>query len=612
MSKVTSVDRTLIPIIEQNFLSICQSLSQRTQQAAYSPLTMVGDLGTAILDEKGQFVIQWQTSYTGGSHVAVQAMIDYIGRENIGPGDFIIGNDPYILAIRHLPDWSFLRPVFYKGELIFFLYFLTHQQDSGGAHQGGYAPGLADIHGEGVCIPPTKLLIGGKMNEDAARVIYRNVRDADMVRMDNLLVNDNMVKAEEQIVELCKTYGKDNIKAAMNESIRLTEKAVRSEISKWPAGTYYAVTAADCDGTTPDPVRVNLKLTVKPDAGELIFDFTDNPEQVNFINLGRGMVWGQTQSAVRWHLPEEGFSSNHGLYNAIKVLTKKGTVFDVQYPGTVGGNGPCLGAQIIELVQLALAQAVPTRATAWWTRDVNPPLTGVDRGHIDPRTGNPRFYKVCAFHSTGTSGAVWGYDGWESLLTPECGGTIVRGPIEPWETLSPIRWLKCEWMTDSSGQGKWRGGMGCHVEYLNEQAVESFRPGDAEVTSGNANGEKFPPLGVVGGTNGKKTNMWIKRKGKLIRFHTMSSAPMQPGDVLITQVGGGGGCGNPLEREVEKVREDALNGYISLKTARKIYGVVISPKTFEVNQKATTDLRNKMKRSKSYRERFVPPDEKKN
>ena len=78
--------------------------------------------------------------------------------------------------------------------------------------------------------------------------------------------------------------------------------------------------------------------------------------------------------------------------------------------------------------------------------------------------------------------------------------------------------------------------MGCHVEYLNEQAVESFRPGDAEVTSGNANGEKFPPLGVVGGTNGKKTNMWIKRKGKLIRFHTMSRASMQPGDILVGKV----------------------------------------------------------------------------
>jgi N-methylhydantoinase B len=166
--------------------------------------------------------------------------------------------------------------------------------------------------------------------------------------------------------------------------------------------------------------------------------------------------------------------------------------------------------------------------------------------------------------------------------------------------------LKSEWWADSGGQGRFRGSVGTHFECLNEHDPASFKTGDSEVFTGNCNGEICPPRGVLGGTDGQKTDIKILRKGKFIKFHTMSQAKSMPGDVVISKSGGGGGVGHPVDREVEKVAEDALNEYVSVETARKVYGVVLNPKTFEVDDKATNKLRDTMKRSRRYRERFVP------
>ena len=606
MSKVTGLDPVLVPLVERMLLSVCQEIKLKVKAGAYSPaMARSGDMGSAVFDAEGRFIAVWTGTHVGGAHIALQGMLDRIGYENLHPGDFILSNDPYIMAFRHAQDWHFFRPVFFEGEVMFYLYLIGHQNDSGGAYPFGYFPGIYDIHGETTLVPPVKLLKEGKLNEDADLLIYANLRNANMGRSDHLLVNESMVRAEERIIAMCKTYGKDAIKAAVEFSISSTEKAVRKEISKWKAGTYYSETISDSDGTTRDPIKIKLKLIVNPEAGELIFDYTDNPEQVNFINCGRGLVWNQTITGLRWSLPAD-MPDNHGYYNICKVETKKGTVFDVTYPATVGATGVCLGGEIIELVQLAVGQAIPERATAPWTRNVNPPFVGTDRSKVDPRTGRPRVYSIVPFQTCGSSGAVWGYDGWHGLTGPQNGGVTLRASLEPYEALGPWRFLKSEWWADSGGQGRFRGSVGTHFECLNEHNPASFKAGDSEIFTGNCNGEICPPRGILGGTDGQRTAIKILRKGKFIKFHTMSQAKSMPGDVLISKSGGGGGVGHPIDREVEKVAWDTLNEYISVETARKIYGVVIDPETFEVDQKATVELRNKMKRSKSYRERFVP------
>ncbi len=610
--KDTTIDHMLIAIIERRLSSICQEVGLRAQEGSYSICTaMLGDLGSALFDGKERLIThgEWLEIHVTGAHIALKGILDYIGRDNIHPGDFIVGNDPYIVRFGHLPDWSFVRPVFYEGEIMFYLYFRSHQHDSGGMQQACYYPRAFDIHAEGLLIPPMKIFDRGELNKDAYEMILHNVRDHAMVRMDNMTLNAAMMKAEERLIELCEEYGKDAIKAAMDESISLTEKVIRDEISKWPAGEYRAEAAADSDGTLPDPVWVNLKLTIKPDVGELIFDFTDNPRQVDFINCTLGQVWASIAIPLRWALPK-GLPRNHALYNCVTVLTKEGTVFDPTYPATCGNQAPCLGAQIIELTQLALSQAIPTEIPAAWTRGSNPLYSAKYLNQIDPRTGAPRYYWFLTFHANGTMGGIWDYDGWDGLGTAAGGGGMLRASLENMEWAYPWRWLRSEWLMDSCGHGQFRGGMGSWVEEINEHPIEEYRLGSIVYMTGSAHGEKFPPFGLLGGTESRGLRSWILRNGKRIRLHCLDIVLGQPGDTVITQSGGGGGVGHPLDRDVEKVRWDALNEYISVKTAKKVYGVVIDPETFEVDEKATERLRKARKRSKSYRERFVPPEAK--
>ena len=138
--------------------------------------------------------------------------------------------------------------------------------------------------------------------------------------------------------------------------------------------------------------------------------------------------------------------------------------------------------------------------------------------------------------------------------------------------------------------------MGTHAEYLTVHPPEAFRPGDLYIITGNSNGEVFPAFGIAGAPDGVKTRMWLKRKGKTGILHTMDILPGQPGDVVITISQGGGGVGDPLDRDMEKVRVDVLDEIISLKTARDVYKVVINPKTFEIDHKATNQLRAKRKK----------------
>ena len=585
----STIDPLTVAIIEKRLTSLTEEFGERVMHSTHSFATAhIRDMGTTIYDGKERLVGQgsWHSLHCAGSNICLKAMLDYIGRDNIYPGDFIIANDPFIVKHGHLPDWSFLSPVFYEDEVAFYLYLRTHQYDTGGAYQGGYSPRPYDCHSEGLIIPPLKIIERGKIKEDVYQLVLRNVRGAPMMRMDHMLIYHSMRKAEERLWSMLDLYGKDAMQASMDEFIQVSEKFIRETISKWPSGTYRAESAHDSDGTLPDPVWFRLALTIDSAKGELTLDFSDSQEQVNFINCTIGHAFSGVVTALRWILPS--LPANESLYRCIKIITKEGTVVDPVYPASTGAQAIST-ANIIECVQLALAQAVPKDVPAAWTRRLSPIMQGK---RFDQKTGERSNFFVSPFHSDGTSGAIWGYDGWDALGAPQAGGGALRAPIEEEERDIPWRWLWCEMLQDSPGHGTYRGGMGAHMKYMNVSDPSTFRPGDLWIFTGNSDGEKFAPFGILGGTGGRKAELWLYRDGEKIPFHTMSQLEVRPGDIIETYSSGGGGVGNPLERDIEKVREDALNEYISVETAREVYGVVIDPATFEVDYEATGKLRS--------------------
>ncbi len=597
MSQQKTVDPLTLSLIEGRLDSLNEELGKRLCRQAFSFATaQIRDLGTALLDKKERMlnIGNFLPCHSAGSDICLKAMLDWIGRENIHPDDFIIGNDPFIVQFGHAPDWSFVRPVFYEGELVFYHYMRTHQFDSGGAFMACYFPRTYDCHGEGLMIPPVKIIEEGKIDEKVYSIILRNVRGPAMVRADNMLIYASMKRAEERIIDMLRSYGKDTVMAACDELIRRTEEMVRKTISTWPVGVYQSEAAADWDGTTDRPVWVRLSLTVKPEEGQLIFDFSDSDPMCDFINVPLGQQWASVVVGVAWSLPA-GTPRNQGLVNCITIKTKEGTVLSPVYPATTGAQTVILGIQVTECVQLALSQVVPKDTCAVWGGPLNPIFAGKRRDRIDPRTKSPQVYWVGGFHSHASMGAIYGYDATEALGACGVAGAAVRAPVEVCEWDTPYRWLRYEFWTDSAGAGQWRGGLGTHVEIMNTYDPKVWQPLDCVVMTGNSDGEKFGSPGTMGGKEGKKHKLGIIRKGKQEPLRTIDVQYIRPGDIIIAKSGGGGGVGDPLDREVEKVRWDALNKVVSIESAKSDYGVVIDPETFEVDYEATKKLREKLK-----------------
>ena len=595
-----SIDPLTLAVVEARINALNLELGARMFRQAFSvPTAHIRDLGTVLFDkdERTLAIGNFMPVHTGGSEISLKGMLDWIGRDNIHPDDFIIANDTFIVRFGHLADWSFLRPIYYDGELAFYHFARTHQYDSGGAYPGCYFPRSYDCHGEGLMLPPVKIVEQGKINESTYSVILRNLRGANMVRADNMLVYGSMKQIEQRIIGLLKEYGKDTVMAALDELINRARAAVKAVISKYPAGTYYAERAADWDGTTDKPVWVRLAMTVKPKEGKVIFDFSESDPQCDFINVPLGQVWSSVTAGFLWCLPP-GLPRNKGFFDCMEVITREGTCLSPVYPATAASQAVTLGLEITECVMLAMAQVDPKESPATWGRHVNPLYAGKRRDKIDPRTGSIMEYTAHTFHAVASSGAALGFDAVDGNGSTPLGGAMVRAPIEVEEWMIPYRWLHYEFLTDSCGHGQWRGGLGTHVEAQNVYDRKAWQPLDCLTMSGNADGEKFSSVGLQGGTGGTKTKLEIVRKGKRIPYRTMSLTYLEPGDILVSNSGGGGGVGDPLDREIEKVQWDALNEYISIKTARNVYGVVLNPKTFAVDEKGTAALRTRLKAKK--------------
>ena len=595
--KGIKVDPLTLAVVEARLNAMNEELGTRLFRQCFSvPTSHIRDLGTVLFDkdERTLSIGNFMPVHTGGSHVSLKGMLDWIGRDNILPDDFIIGNDPFVVRFGHLADWSFLRPIFYEDELIFYHFARTHQYDSGGAYPGCYFPRSYDCHGEGLIIPPVKIVEQGVIDEKVYSVILKNLRGSALVRADNMLMFGSMRQIEERIIDLLKKYGKETVMAVCDELIQRAEERIRGLVSGWPGGTYYAERAADWDGTTDRPVWVRLSLTVKPEEGQLVFDFSESDPQADFINVPLGQVWSSVASGLLWCMPP-GMPRNQGFFNCMDVITKEGTCLSPVYPATSACQAVVLGLEITECVQLALSQVVPEATPATWGRHSNTLYAGKRRDMIDPRTGSISEYTAHTFHSVPSSGAAYGFDGVDGSGSSPLGGAAVRAPVEVEEWYIPYRWSHYEFKTDSEGAGKWRGGLGTHVESTNVYNRDVWQPLDCLTMSGNADGEKFESVGLMGGKGGTKTKLGIIRKGERTEYRTFDLKYLEPGDTLVQDSGGGGGIGSPLEREVEKVRWDALNEYISIGAARDVYGVVIDAETFEVDEEATKALREKLK-----------------
>lgn len=567
-----------VAIIRHRLMSIAREMGAVVLRTAQTQIiNECHDFSTAIFDAKGRLMSQVEDLpiHVAGNFFMARAIIESYAPEDIYPEDVFLVSDPYTMhAGAHLPDWTMLRPIFYKGNLTFWAMCRAHMMDPGGIMPFGFDPSAYDIYAEALIIPPLKLYEKGELNRELYKLLLRNSRFPKNLRVDTMAMHGSLKLCEKRIGELMDKYGVEKLTACLEYAIKSTENAVREEIKKMPDGIYQGHVIADNDGFTEEPINLWCKITIKDD--KMVIDFTGSDKQRRFVNSPLANTYAATFIAIFSSIDPH-IIHNEGSYRPVEIIAPEGTVVNPSPPATVGCCTISLATPITEVVMDALAKAIPEKVSAGWCREFSLVITG-----RNPETGE--IYAGVDFCTNGGSGAIWGYDGWPHIGPVNGGGALIKPPVEMAEIIQP--WLITEYtlLEDSAGAGKYRGGLGVRHQVVN-QGIESLL-----ILVGDDH-SKSPPFGHSGGKSGKRSKIIVKRGEEELIVPTKKWFPLLPGDIIVTEATGGGGVGDPLERSIDLVREDVINGYISGESAKKDYGIVIDPKTFEVDLEGSKKLK---------------------
>lgn len=579
-TEARDVDPITLSTVWHGMQSIAREMRYVVDRTAQNYLlAQLHDMAAGIWDAQARTIAvpEGPTSMFLSQHFAVEAILEKFG-DDLHPGDVILTNDPYKGHCNHLPDWGFIRPVFYEDELVFMLLTRGHQLDTGGSFPGGYFPNGYDIHAEGLMIPPIKIYDRGVERTDVLELIWNNVRWPEGVKIDNYALMAALVVGERRIHKLLDKYGKNTVLDCVEEMLDRMEANVRSTIMEFPDGTYSGESATDDDGTTLDEqVWVRCDVTIAGD--EMTLDFSrSDAQRTGFVNCVLASTYSRAVAgSFLFFDPEYSPFHNAGSMRPITLLAPKGSVCNAQYPATVGGSPVNVGTQVLEATVDALSKAVPHKAIASWGRR---------RGHYiaatDTRTGLR--YTQTTTDADGGAGAVWGYDGFEGAMGMSGLGSIQRGSTEEIEIRYPWRTERYHFVADLSGAGRWRGGSGMLWEVRN-------LGGDASVATGSSDGDLTRPPGAVGGEDGPLSRSYVRSGDEVTGVRSHRMVQVKTGEIFGKVSGGGGGVGNPVDRDPALVLDDVVNGYVTVEHAREVYKVVIDPETMTVDETETAELR---------------------
>ena len=493
--------------------------------------------------------------------------------EQIEEGDVFIINDPY-QGGNHLPDIGIITPLICEGEVLFYCVSRAHHGDIGGSVAGSYNAKATEIFQEGLRIPPIKLMSKGKVINEVMDLITRNVRNPQMLQNDLWAQMGANNIGVVRLRELLHNYSPDRIKGTMVYLLDHAEKLTRLAIKGLPDGDYVAEEWVDDDGFQANPIKI--KVTVKIRAEEMTLDFEGTDPQVKgFVNTALVTSTTAAWIGALWALGPD-IPRNSGAFRAIKVNMPKGSLVNPYDPAPVTLSTLTPASEIISAIFQAMDTVAGDRLPAGFGRYCGPSFYG-----IDPR--NQEFYVGFAFCALGSGGGVSGRDGYPYMAPLSNYGGVRAPNIETNEIQYPHLTLCHEMEIDSAGAGMWRGGPG--IRY----SLKFYGEPTNIVMFGD--GMKIPPFGSASGKPGSLNRAeLILEDGEKLTMESKESARSLPkGTVLTVISSGGGGWGDPWQRDPERVWQDVLNGVISRTKARKDYGVALLEEG--VNWIATTKLR---------------------
>jgi N-methylhydantoinase B len=587
----SDVDPITLELVQEAMIATVAEMRAYLWRTAYSMnIHEAQDFSCALLDGAGRLVAKGSQDHflhiIPVSYSTRLVVERFAGR--IGPGDVFLHNDPYTGG-THLNDIAFIRPVFVGGEPRFFVCVRAHWEDVGGMAPGSLSGNATEIYQEGVRIPPIKMIDRGTVAEAAFELLMANVRMPHKSQGDFRAMMGSCELGERKVLGLMAKYGEPTVLRCADRMLERAETRMRQAIAAVADGRHEYEFHLENSGGSPEPIRARVALTIEGD--EITVDFAGSSPTVHGpINVGPAMAPMMVFTCLKSLLDPDGVV-NAGAMAPIRVLLPEGSYLNARRPAACSGMAEATFSVATTMLG-ALAAMLPERAVG--------DLKGAGNNfYIGGRHPGGEPFLLYEFAAGGT-GAVRGSDGNNGCRTFLEGDFGSIQPVEVAENECPVLVERSTLRPDSGGPGQWRGGLGLdrRIAVLTDHATLSYL-GDKI---------RIPPFGVLGGESSGPNAFGVIRDGR-----EFDPAPvpgkitgyrLRQADIAFSRSAGGGGHGDPLDRDPEHVLLDVAHGYVSEQGARDDYGVVVRcaverglrlPSDWVVDVEATAETRRRLR-----------------
>jgi N-methylhydantoinase B len=574
------IDPVQLEILMQQFRSITEEMGYALQRTGYTAfVNETADLGVALVTPEGEIF-----GYPRSIGIITFANLDFSGViasfPSYADGDIIIYNDPYTsgAAASHLSDVNVLKPVFHDGRLVCFVFAYVHSTDMGGKVAGSLSPTSYEIFQEGLRIRPTKLCRAGEMNQDVIDLILLNCRTPKDNWGDLRAMITALKVGNERVIETIGRFGIATFTDAMYDAMDYSERRSRMVIERIPDGVYRFADYLDDDVATAIPIRIAVAVTVS--GSDLTVDFSGTDPQVrsafNLFAMSKPHAWLIYKLMFMVLTLEPDIPMNAGILRPVRVIAPEGSIVNCRFPAAVGLR-TTLGVRVQDAICGALAQALPEVMPACGAGYMAPVV------FAQPNLEEGGLKVIVLEPLTGGTGACSEADGFDARDVVDL-ANLRNNPLEIVESRASVLIREYRLAADSGGAGKFRGGLGCIFE------LEVLVPDCVMILRGQER-HRFRPWGLMGGECGGKAAAFLARAGtdQLVNIGKVDSLQLSAGDIVRIVTSGGGGYGDPLDRDPQRVFADVENGLVSVAGAERDYGVVIRQRTLDVD--ATISVR---------------------
>ncbi len=553
------IDPILLSVYARTFKSITDEMSLSMQQTTRSPiLCEAKDFVTGLYDAEGRMLEQTENlPILAFSLAPVCKYIKEYFADDLHAGDVIFHNDVFSLGNQN-NDVAVFKPVFFEDRLVAWTAVKGHQADIGGAVAGGYNPNATEVWQEGLRIPPVKVIDKGKLRKDVWELIFANIR-FDIVRHDMQAEIGAATIGERRLLALLGKYGIEHFTAHKEALFDATRRMMEAEIAQIPNGRYSGEGYVYYDGR-----HVGTKFTIRVDIEvfdrKIRFDYSRTDAQTNGFVNGTFTSSASATILTLLQMVNPDIPHNEGMVGAIEIVIPEGTILNASYPkATTFGNHLC--PPNADAIQRALAPVMPDRVTAGWNNLLCSLTTG-----IDPDTAD-KYVDIGFMGLKGGSGAMRGTDGYDHIGMIDASGGLLDQDYEMFEQQTPHLLIKHELLPDSAGAGQWRGGLGVETVFRigsDDTQLVTFGDGDFE-----------PAFGLFGGGVGTLNFIRLQYPdgSTVVPRNKDLITGVPKGTIYHQQAGGGGGWGDPKQRDRALLRDEVRNGVVSAQAAREIYGL---------------------------------------